>query len=230
MFPKLKNESLDSEILSNYRPISNLIFLSKVLECLAFEQFIIYFNVNSLLDDQQSAYRATFSIEIALLHTFMNTRKMLDKRSFVFTVARDLQAVFDTLNHEVLLHICEDRFGIRNTVIKWLQSYLLGEKPLVLVNDSVSKPALLDSGVPQGSIFGPLLFRSILHRWVTYSKKLKLIINYMLMIPSSTLNALQNTSSMQFPLNLPFKKFYTGLRMLAYRLTKVKQKPFSFQA
>ena len=84
VFAKLKNESLEPEILSNYSPISNLIFLSKVLEGLAFEQFISYFNVNSLLDDQQSAYRATFSTETALLNTFMNTRKMLDKRSFVF--------------------------------------------------------------------------------------------------------------------------------------------------
>ena len=73
VFPKLKNESLDPEILSNYRPISNLIFLSKVIECLAFEQFVSYFNVNSILDDQQSAYRVTFSTETALLHTFMNT-------------------------------------------------------------------------------------------------------------------------------------------------------------
>ena len=96
VFPKLKNESLDPEFLSNYRPISNLIFFSKVLECLAFKQFISYFNVNSLLDDQQSAYRATFSTKTALLHTFMNTRKMLDKRSFIFTVALDLQAAFDT--------------------------------------------------------------------------------------------------------------------------------------
>ena len=61
VFPKLKNESLDPEVLSYYRPISNLIFLSKVLECLAFEQFISYFNVNLLLDDQRSAYRAIFS-------------------------------------------------------------------------------------------------------------------------------------------------------------------------
>ena len=88
----------------------------------------------------------------------MNTRKLLDKRSFVFTVALDLQAAFDTLNHEVLLHICEDRFGIRYTAINWLQSHLLGRKQLVLFNDSVSKPAFLDSGEPQGSIFGPMLF------------------------------------------------------------------------
>ena len=92
------------------------------------------------------------------MHTFMNTRKMLDKCSFVFTVALELQASFDTLNHKVLLHICEDRFGIRYTVKKRLQSYILGRKQLVLVNDSVSKPALLDSGVPQGSIRGPMLF------------------------------------------------------------------------
>ena len=70
VFPKLKNESLDPEILSIYRPISNLIFLSKDLECLAFEQFISYFNVNSLLDDQQSAYCATFSTDTALLPTY----------------------------------------------------------------------------------------------------------------------------------------------------------------
>ena len=103
VFSKLKNESLDPEILSKYRPLSNLIFLSKVLECLAFEQFIGYFNDNSLPDDQKSAYRATFSTETASLHTFMNTRKMIDKRSFVFLKALDLQAAFDTLNHEVLL-------------------------------------------------------------------------------------------------------------------------------
>ena len=178
VIPKLKNESLDPEILSNYRPISNLIFLSKVLECLAFEQIISYFNVNSPLDDQQSAYRETFSTETALLHTFMNTRKMLDKHSFVFTVALDLQAAFDTLNHKVLLHICEDRFGIRYTAKKWLQSYLLGRTQLVLVNDSVSKPALLDSGLPQGSILGPMLFSVYLTPLGDLLKEIK--VNYQL--------------------------------------------------
>ena len=134
--------------------------------------------MNSLLDDQKSAYLATFSTETALLHTFMNTRKMLDKRSFVFTVALDLQAACDTLNHEVLSHICEDRFGIRYTAIKWLQSYLLGRKQLVLVNDSVLKPALLDSCVPQGSILGPMLFNVYLTPLGDLLKEIK--VNYQL--------------------------------------------------
>ena len=108
----------------------------------------------------------------------MNTRKMIYKRSFVFTVALDLQAAFDTLNHEVLLHICEDRFGIRYTAIKWLQSYLLGRKQLVLVNDSISKPALLDSGVPQGSILGPMLFSVYLTPLCDLLKEVK--VNYQL--------------------------------------------------
>ena len=134
--------------------------------------------MNSILDDQQPAYLATFSRETALLHTFMNTRKMLDRRSFVFTVALDLQAAFDTLNHEVLLHICEDRFGIKYTAIKWLQSYLLGRKQPVLVNDSVSKPAFLDSGVPQGSILGPMLFSVYLTPLSDLLKEIK--VNYQL--------------------------------------------------
>ena len=103
---------------------------------------------------------------------------MLDRRSFVFTVALDLQAAFDTLNHEVLLHICEDRFGIRYAAIKWLQSYLLGRKQLVLVNDSVAKPAFLDSGVPQGSILGPMLFSVYLTPLGDLLKEIK--VNYQL--------------------------------------------------
>ncbi len=70
----------------------------------------------------------------------------------------DLSAAFDTVNHILLLHCLENVFGVSETVLTWFRSYLTDRQQFVYMNSSRSDKGLVRTGVPQGSILGPLLF------------------------------------------------------------------------
>ena len=103
--PTLKKENLDPELLQNYRPVSNIDFISKFLERVVEKQLSEYLESNVLLNDKQSAYRRGFSTETALLTTSMNVLNQIDKNNNVLLASLDLQAAFDTIDHVVLLRV-----------------------------------------------------------------------------------------------------------------------------
>ena len=156
--PLLKKPSLDPEILQNYRPVSNLSFLSKVLERVVAARVITYMDSHNLHDVFQSAYKTKHSTETALLRVQNDIRNMIDRDGAAVLVLLDLSAAFDTIDHEVLLSRLQNLIGIDGIPLKWFRSYLTERKQHVCINGTRSAPQTLNYGVPQGSVLGPILF------------------------------------------------------------------------
>ena len=156
--PLLKKENLDKEILKNYRPVSNLPFLSKVIEKIVAARLRTHLEVNKLWCKMQSAYRPFHSTKSALLCVQNDILSSLNNKKMVALVLLDLSAAFDTIDHEKLLHRLETRFGINGTALDWFGSYLSNRSQAVRINNSSSEKMYLNFGVPQGSVLGPILF------------------------------------------------------------------------
>ena len=156
--PLLKKPSLDKDILKNYRPVSNLPFLSKVLEKVISKRLNVYLADNSMRELYQSAYAACHSTETALLRVKNDLCRSVDGHGAAALVMLDLSAAFDTIDHGIILKRLEERFGITGDALLWISSYLSDRKETVLIGNSLSNERSLCYGVPQGSVLGPLLF------------------------------------------------------------------------
>ena len=154
----LKKPSLDKETLANYRPISNLKMVSKMIEKAVAVQLNNYLSANSLHEPFQSGYKPCHSCETAILRVYNDILLFLDNRNCVAMLLLDLSAAFDTVDHSILLNRLSTKFGIRGSVLQWFKSYLSHRTQYVSV-DGVSSVSLpLRCGVPQGSVLGPLLY------------------------------------------------------------------------
>lgn len=158
IFPKLKKASLDPDDLKNYRPISNIQFTAKILERVASNQVLKHLDDNNLLSKRQSAYRKHHSTETALLRVQNDILMALDSRQEVLLVMLDLTAAFDTIDHKIMLERLESCYGITDTALQWFNSYLNERTQFVVINQSKSTSHFMKSGVPQGSVLGPILF------------------------------------------------------------------------
>jgi len=158
ILPYLKKPGLDVEDMKNYRPVSNLSFLSKVLERVIAKQLVQHMSTHQLHDPLQSAYKAAHSTETALLKIKNDIDMALDRGQGVLLLLLDLSAAFDALDHTVLLERLESEVGIQGKALDWFKSYLSVRKQCVTVKGTLSDPSELTVGVPQGSVLGPLLF------------------------------------------------------------------------
>ena len=147
--PLLKKLGLEL-IFPSYRPVSNLQFLSKLTERAAASQF-----VEELL---QSAYSQYHSTETALTKVHNDIMLAMDNQKVVLLLLLDLSAAFDTVDHAILLARLHNRFGVSGTALQWFQSYLTGRSQAVSVQGNRSSSKVLQCGVPQGSVLGPILF------------------------------------------------------------------------
>ena len=115
------------------------------------------------MEVHQSAYSAFHSTETALLKVKTNVIRALENQEVACLILLDLSAAFDTIDHNILLRILETRFAVTGTALNWLRSYLTNRTQAVTVADPLLKGSrlafvLLKSGIPQGSVLGPILF------------------------------------------------------------------------
>ena len=154
----LKKANLDVEDLKNFRPVSNLPFLGKVIERAAMSQLQAYIKEHELYNESQSAYRQFHSVETALLRVTNDLLYAVDNHGEAILVLLDLSAAFDTVDHDILLERLQSRYGVSGMAHKWFASYLENRKQSVIIDGEVSDPTGLDWGVPQGSVVGPEMF------------------------------------------------------------------------
>lgn len=155
--PLLKKAGLEL-ILSNYRPVSNLNFLSKLLEKIALEQFLEHCGKYDLFPNYQSAYRKFYSCETALIKLSNDILWNMDNQQVTSLAAIDLSAAFDTVDHSVLINVMSTNFGISGKCLHWFSSYLSPRDLKVNVNREYSSSKDLTFSVPQGSVAGPTLY------------------------------------------------------------------------
>ena len=147
----------DPKLLKNYRPISLLPTISKVVEKIIFIQLSTYFNENKLIFDNQYGFRPKHSTEYAALELVDRIITQMDKKEVPINIFLDLSKAFDTIDHTVLLAKLR-YYGIHDTALLLLKSYLNNRKQYVEFEDTKSEILPITIGVPQGSILGPLLF------------------------------------------------------------------------
>ena len=154
--PIFKNKGSPTDV-SNYRPISLLSCLSKVLEKLVFNQIYKHLTNHNLLTDKQSGYRPKHSTQLQLMFLSHNLYKTIDAGHDFTAIYLDISRYFDKIWHKGLLQKCQQEFGLTGNLLKWLTSYLSGRKQRVKVGDSYSTILKTNAGCPQGSVLGPLL-------------------------------------------------------------------------
>ena len=150
-------KSGDISQFSNYRPITLWPSISKVFENRIFNQLFDYFTLNNLFCVQQYGFRAGHSTELAALRFIDQLVKQMDNRFVPISIFIDLSKAFDTLDHSILLSKLK-HYGVHGTEHALFTNYLSNRQQYVEYNDAKSTCNSILTGVPQGSILGPLLF------------------------------------------------------------------------
>ena len=151
---KKKGSSSDPH---NYRPISLLPCVSKVLEKIIFKNIYQHLIENSLLSDKQSGYRPRHNTQVQLIYLINNIYTSLDQGKDFTAIYLDISKYFDKIWHRGLIFKCEKQCGVSGTLLHWLTSYLSNRTQVVKVGNSMSVPRTINAGCPQGSVLGPLL-------------------------------------------------------------------------
>ena len=146
-----------TEDISNYRPLSILSVLSKIFERSATDQIVKYLEENGLLNSTQHAYRKKHSTTTCLMEAIDYINEQRDKGKIVGLASLDLSKAFDSVNHSHLLNKLAN-FGLDQNTVKWCKSYLDQRKQKTKFKKFTSIEHTVTSGVPQGSILGPILF------------------------------------------------------------------------
>ena len=156
--PRLKGAGLDPNDVKSYRPISNLSFMSKVIERVIFRQLVVYLDSNNLIPKFQSGFRKHHSTESATLRVLSDIYSAIDNGKVALLALLDVSVVFDTVNHDILMDRLTQSFGLAGNAFDWLASFITGRTYVVRFGGTTTPPRKVRSGIPQGSILGPLLY------------------------------------------------------------------------
>ena len=147
----------DRHAASNYRPVSLTSVLSKTLEHIVCHAMHKHFEDHKVLTNINHGFRSGYSCETQLTITIDELAKNLDKGLQTDVAILDFSKAFDTVPHDKLLHKL-DAYGIRGPLHTWIKSFLCERHMRVIVEGEASSETTVDSGVPQGTVLGPLLF------------------------------------------------------------------------
>ena len=153
--PLLKKN--DPVIPKNYRPVALLPVLSKILEKAVFIQVVNYLDKNGLFSPNHHGSRYGHNTATALLQMYDQWVEEVESGLIVGVMMIDLSAAFDMVDHELLLQKLK-LFGMDVQALRWVESYLTSRYQSVYVDGCLSPPQLVECGVPQGSILGPLFY------------------------------------------------------------------------
>ena len=143
--------------IGNYRPISVISILGKVVEKIAYDQLQTYLINNNILTNSQFGFRPRHSTQDALLNVTEKWFEVIDSGNIVGVVMIDLKKAFDTVNHSILIRKLR-LYGFNEHTLNWFENYLSNRKQMTCLNGYMSDKKTVTCGVPQGSLLGPLLF------------------------------------------------------------------------
>ena len=147
----------NSNLVSNYRPISLLPLLSKLIEKIIHKRIYKYLDDYNLLDHRQGGFRPKHSTAKTCSHFVNDLYTAMNNNKFTIAVYIDAMKAFDTVNHSILLKKMY-KLGIKGKILDWVKNYLTKRYQRTIANNVISKEKLITCGVPQGSVLGPLLF------------------------------------------------------------------------
>jgi hypothetical protein len=156
--PLLKKENLDPDEPSNYRPISNLNTLSKIIERVFLARLLPHVTNSNNFNRHQSAYRKHHSTETALLKILDDVYANAGHHQSTLLIGLDLSAAFDTIDKSTLLARLQISFGVDGLALEWISSYLSNRSQHVRVGSVRSPSTVCEYGFPQGSVLSPILF------------------------------------------------------------------------
>ena len=139
-------------IHSNYRPVSNLSFLSKLIKQAVCQQLGDYIPTTDMFEKLQLAYKAAHSTETTLIKVKNDILMSLDNKQVTCLILLDLSAAFDTVSHKLLLNHLKYHFRITGVVLKWLEEYLTGRHQWVVLGESTEQVMLEKVTLKQGAL------------------------------------------------------------------------------
>ena len=158
--------------VNNYRPISILPVLSKILEKHVHDSLMEFLNSHELLHKTQSGFRPKYSCEPALTYMIDSWLKAINDDDIAGVVMVDFKKAFDLVDHNLLINKLK-HYRLSDETIKWFSSYLIGRKQKVSISNILSQEERIISGVPQGSILGPLMFLLFINDLPLYTDNVK---------------------------------------------------------
>ena len=188
--PILKKRCLDHNDLNNYRPVSNLCFIAKILEKLVLSQVSSYLNSYNLCNSCQSAYRPGHSTETALLNVVKDLFLLINKGSIYVLALLDFSSAFDTIDHSILVHRLHTDYGFADSVLQWFSSYLTDCTQYVSLSNHCSALATVHSCIAQNPVLRPIPFTMYIKPFqllsthiLSYTIHLLITYNYRCLLP-----------------------------------------------
>jgi len=154
--PIYKNKG-DKHLAENYRPISLTSVACKILESIIRDKILYYMKANAIISTKQYGFLGGRSTTLQLLNIMDKWTEIIDKGGAIDVIFCDFKKAFDTVPHRRLLVVLE-HYGIKGPLLSWIKDFLTNRKQQVCVDGSMSEVFDVLSGVPQGSVLGPLLF------------------------------------------------------------------------